>query len=217
MTPQAKCPDILEITLAAALCHRHDVVRIPQASAHAALQPPVRHQCGPAGATRTPQPPQLNRSIDPAIRTHASVAQKHLFAQIPRLRAQLPLMNAVFRAEGKPPRRHFERAPPAQATAIRAPRNLLPVDPSSRHHPRSAHSIVLVDCAPGGNSELATTVWNSVRSPAPTCRSNLQPPLLPRSPVPDARSPLHRIRSRVRTIGATIRGIQTALSRRRRH
>lgn len=143
MTPQTQCTDVLEIALAAALGHRHNMVRIPQGPACARLQSPVLQQLRPPCTARRPQPSRFRHRIYTASRADATIALEYLFAHIPRLRPQLPLVHTILRAECEPPSGHLQRAPPANTAPVRPSRNRLPVNPSSPHYPLNAHLLVL--------------------------------------------------------------------------
>lgn len=56
VTEQAKRAEVLEVTLPAALHNRKDVVRIPQALAHALLTGPMPEQLRAIDASRASQP-----------------------------------------------------------------------------------------------------------------------------------------------------------------
>lgn len=142
MTPQTQCLNIPKIALASALHYRHDMVRIPQAAPHARLHSPVEHQGLAVAAARALQLPQRCQRIHRAARTHATVPQKDLLPQISRLRPHLPLMHAIRRAEGKPPRRYLQLAPPADTPPVKPSRHRAAVNPSTLHHPNSAHKAI---------------------------------------------------------------------------
>jgi hypothetical protein len=148
MTEQAESANIVEITLAATLCYRQNMIRVPETLPDASQKAPVGHQFGAFFAARVAQGPEFLHGIDAAPRAYAFVAEKDLFTQIGGLRSELPLVNAKLRAKREAPRRHLERTPAAQSAAVGTARHTAPIYPPSPHIARNAHLFVLSDLAP---------------------------------------------------------------------
>jgi hypothetical protein len=140
---QAQGADVLQIAFAAALYHRHDVIRIPKRSSANPLQPPTREQLLPLRPARPLQVEISGAAIDPANRADALITGKYLIAQIAGVRAKTPFMNAPIRAEREPARRDLEVAPAAQSAAILASFQSGSIGKSARHGSGSAHETFL--------------------------------------------------------------------------
>ena len=144
MATKAERADVIEIALATALCHRKNMIGIPKTLAQAFSKAPVLHKGHTAFAARSLQLAMFPDRIQATVGAHASITLENLFAQVPRLRPQLPLVYTKIGAEGGAASRHLKRAPSAQTAPIRTARNILTVDPSStRHDSKSAHTLVL--------------------------------------------------------------------------
>ena len=110
MAAAAEQAVVLKTTLAAAICHRHNVVGFP-----------ARPQGAPRLAGGAVRGRRL-RSGPLAVRLHdvpsaqpagALVALLHLLPHVPRTAADLPLMDAAVAAEGPPRPGHWSAAPAA--------------------------------------------------------------------------------------------------------
>ena len=143
MAPQTQRANILQVALPATLGHRHNVIRIPQASPRPSPQSPVLQQFRSPRSSRMPQLPFRRRRIYPAASANSPIPFEHLISNIARLCPQLPLVHAIRRAERVPPRRHLQRAPAADPPSIRPERPSFPIDPTALHHPPQTHVSVL--------------------------------------------------------------------------
>jgi hypothetical protein len=144
MTTKAERSDVVEIALATTLGHRKNMIGIPKTLAHSFSKAPVLHKGHTAFAARSLQLAMFPDRIQSTVGAHASIALENLFAQVTRLRPQLPLVYTKIGAEGEAASRHLKRTPAAQAAPIGTARNILTVDPSStRQNSRSAHTLVL--------------------------------------------------------------------------
>jgi hypothetical protein len=119
------------------------MVRIPQAAARPASQPPVPQQLPPPFSAGVAQRAARGQRVHSATGAEAAIAFQHLLADVPRLGAQLPFVHAEFRAKRKAPRRNLQRAPAADAPPIRPPGHRFAIHPSALHHPPQAHFNVL--------------------------------------------------------------------------
>jgi hypothetical protein len=140
---QAQGSDVFQIAFATALCHRDNVIRIPQRSSIQPLQTPTRQQLLPVRTARPLQIEISSAAIDPANRTDALVARKYLLAQIAGVSAKAPFMDAPVRAERESARRDFEVTPAAERTAILPSLEGSSVGKPAGHGPGSAHQTFL--------------------------------------------------------------------------
>jgi len=95
MASQAERADVIQVALPATLRYRQNVIRVPKALAGPRDESPMPHQgnaCRPAGSL---QLALLCDGVNPTVGAHALVAVQYLLAQVPWLRAQLPLVHAV--------------------------------------------------------------------------------------------------------------------------
>jgi len=136
---QAERADVVEVAFASTFNHGNDVVRIPEAATPALPDRPVLQLCLTAGAAGTPELPKRGYGVHMTQGAEAAVAQEHLFTQVSRLRAQLPLMNAVCRAEAKAAARNLERTPAAQTPIVGTTRNCFAIDPAPAHGAHRTH------------------------------------------------------------------------------
>src|SRR5947208_9859846 len=116
------------------------MVGIPQALASLPRQIPVGQQRRAARAARVPELPCRNHRIHTAVGAYAVVALEHLLAQVARLGAQLPLVDAILGAKRKSSARDFQGTPPAQPAPVRTTGNRLAINPSSLDETHRAHS-----------------------------------------------------------------------------
>ena len=100
---------------------------------------PVLQQVAAVRSARTAERAQSGHSIDAAGGAHAAIAQEDLIAQISGLRSQLPLVHAVFGAEGESAAGDFERAPAAESATVGAAGNGAAIHPSASHDAQGAH------------------------------------------------------------------------------
>jgi len=139
VTAQAEGAEVIEIAFSSAFNHGNDVVGIPEAAPAVLFDGPVLQKRLAAAATGTPELPKRGNGVNAASRADTAVAQENLIAQIRRLGSQLPLMNAVGRAEGKAAARNLERTPSAQPTTVRTAGNRLAIDPAPAHGAHRTH------------------------------------------------------------------------------
>lgn len=141
MAPQTEGADIVEVTLAAAFNDRNNMICVPEGLAGALSQSPVAQQFVPSRSAGVAQGSSGGQGIDSTIAADAAVAEEYLLAEIPGLGPQLPLMDAIGRAEGKAPGGYLERAPAAQSTAVWPAWDGAPVNPTALHHTRQPHTL----------------------------------------------------------------------------
>lgn len=113
MAEETERPQIIEVAFAAALNHRDDVIGVPQGLPPPSSGLPVLQQPLPRSAARVSQAALFSEGVDAAGCADSAVAQQDLFAQVSRLRAQLPLVHAVIGTEGITAARDFQGAPAA--------------------------------------------------------------------------------------------------------
>jgi hypothetical protein len=94
MATKAKRADIIEVALATAFRHGKNVIGIPKTLAHSFAESPMLHKADAAVAARPPQLAMFPDRIQAAVSAHAPVTLQNLFAQVPWLRPQLPLVYA---------------------------------------------------------------------------------------------------------------------------
>ena len=143
MAAKAQGLNVFKITLASPLDHRHDVIGLPNALSYPRFQSPVEHQPYTVVAAGTLQLAQRPERVYKTTGTDAAVPKEDLFAEVGRLRAKFPFMDAVGRAKGEATGWHFERAPTAETAAVRTSGDRAAIDPSPFHHPEITHSPVL--------------------------------------------------------------------------
>ena len=95
MTTKAKGSNVIEVALAAPFCYGQNVIRIPQAFTNSRFQAPIAHQGFAIGPSRTLQFTVLPDRVHGTVGAHSPISLKNVFAQIARLRAQLPLVHTV--------------------------------------------------------------------------------------------------------------------------
>ena len=76
VTKQAKRTKVIEITFASALCHRKNMIRVPEALADAFAEIPVSHEREPFFSARVTQLPEFLHGIDAADCAHALVTDR---------------------------------------------------------------------------------------------------------------------------------------------
>lgn len=94
MTAQAHRTNILEIALAPAFDDGNYMIRIPETFAQPATKSPMSKQSDAICAACVTQFENCGNRVDSAAGADAAIAFEHLFPEICRLRAQLPLMYA---------------------------------------------------------------------------------------------------------------------------
>lgn len=144
MAAEAESADVLQVAFAATLADRKDVVGVPEAFTVQAAHAPVLQQRVTARAARPAKLAQGGQRVDATSGAEAAVPREDLIAEVGGLRAQLPLMHAVVGAEGESASRHLERAPAAQATAVRTARDGAAIHPASGHNADGAHLLLFV-------------------------------------------------------------------------
>ena len=95
MATQAKGADIIQVALSAAFRYRQNVIGIPQTFSHLCLETPVEHKRLACGAACPFQPAMLFDRVKTTMSANASIALEYMFAQVPWLRSQLPLVYAI--------------------------------------------------------------------------------------------------------------------------
>jgi hypothetical protein len=129
----AKRAQVIQVALAAAFYHRHNVIRIPQALTIEPRQTPESQQPLPPRASRFAQQPVRLQCVDRTPRTDTSVAQQNLLAQVTRAGPHAPGVHAGSRAESSPAFRDLQRAPAAQCPTLSAARQRRKIGAAARH------------------------------------------------------------------------------------
>jgi hypothetical protein len=96
VTTKAKGSNVIQVTLAAPFCYRQNMIGIPQAFADSCLESPMTHQGFASGTAGTLEFGVLPDCIYATVSAPSPVSLKNMFAQIPRLRTQLPLVYAIL-------------------------------------------------------------------------------------------------------------------------
>jgi hypothetical protein len=94
MADQAQRAKILEVALAAAFDHRHNMICVPQRLPRDSFETPLREKPDPVYTARAFQLGIRAVGVDPANRANAPVTQKDLFAKIAGVGPKTPLMYA---------------------------------------------------------------------------------------------------------------------------
>ncbi len=142
-----------EIAFAAALGDRQDVIGVPEgfAAAH-------RPFGGGPRASRTSEAldsVKLGDAVEMANGADTAIASENTFAKVAGVTAQLPFFDAPIGTEGQPSRRDLKTAPTAEATAVFACSQGLPIDAATTRHcafSRHAHRILAGGRRPAGTS-----------------------------------------------------------------
>ena len=168
MAAQAKSAHIRQIALAAAFGDRHDVIGIPHRFAAAFLQIPFFEEVAAGRVVELAHVTAQRGSVHAALGADALIALEHFFAQIARVGAKLPFVNAGVGAESSAAFAYFAAAPAAERTAV-SPRSLSSgrrFDPAAslvaRREDRGAHR-GLVPPMPNDDSITSFFVTNQRR------------------------------------------------------
>jgi hypothetical protein len=113
MATQAEGADVVQVALAAAFRHRQNVICVPETLAYPCRDSPVPHERQESGPARTLELAVFPEGVQPAVNAYPPIALQYLLPQISWLRAELPFVDAVIRAEGEAARRNLNRTPPA--------------------------------------------------------------------------------------------------------
>jgi len=140
---QAEGADIIQIAFSSALCHRDDMIGVPQCSSTDPLQTPAREQLLPVDPARPLQVMISRPAIDPANGTDSVVAGQHLLTQVARVGSQTPLVDAPFRAERESSGGNLQTAPATQRAAVTALLQSRSIGKPAGHGARSAHKTFL--------------------------------------------------------------------------
>src|ERR1700722_64790 len=95
MATQAECANVVQVTLPAPLRDRQNVIRVPKTLASPGVESPMLHQGHAGSAACSLELVLLRDSVNSTVSAHALIAVQYLLAQVPGLRAQLPLVYAV--------------------------------------------------------------------------------------------------------------------------
>jgi hypothetical protein len=136
MAFQAERAHIRQVALATPLDDGHDMIGVPERLASAPS--PLSRGSNTRAAAQPLQSPKLRNAIDAARGAYSTVALEKAFAQMSRIAAQSPLLDAPLRAERASPRRNFQVAPSAQAAAAFALGKRNAVGAPARHRALSA-------------------------------------------------------------------------------
>ena len=111
MTQQAECAHIRKIALAAAFGDRDDVIGVPQRLAAALAQSPQLQELPPGRVVELAHIAPERYRVRPAPGAHAFVPLENLPAQISRIRAQFPIVNAGVGTKRAATARYLSPAP----------------------------------------------------------------------------------------------------------
>lgn len=103
MAFQAEGPHVGEVALTAALTDRNDVIGIPQAFTGVRLDTPFPQGNSSTLGWQTPQPAPLLYAIYAADAANPLVTLQDLVAQVTRVAAEFPFVNAIGRTERAAP------------------------------------------------------------------------------------------------------------------
>lgn len=122
MTHEAECPEVVEVALSTAFGDGADVVGVPERAARSDVsQARHREGFGAGGAASAPECGVGGDSVEATESAEASIAEEDLVAEISRVRAQAPLVDAEVGAEGATARSEdLELAPTAERTSVGA-------------------------------------------------------------------------------------------------
>jgi hypothetical protein len=114
---QAESAEVVEVALAAAFGYGADVVGVPQAAAGGdGLHSIEMQACGAGWATGSLESAVGGDGVDAADGADAAIAGEDLVAEIARVGAETPLVDAVVAAEGTAAfSEDFEIAPAAES------------------------------------------------------------------------------------------------------
>jgi hypothetical protein len=121
---EAEGAEVVEVALAAAFGHRADVVGVPEAAARGHGFHSVEMEACDAGGAWCPFEGVVGGDgVDAADCTDTAIACEYLIAEVARVGAETPLVDAIVAAEGAAAfRENFEIAPAAEWQAVRAGR-----------------------------------------------------------------------------------------------
>jgi hypothetical protein len=140
MAPDAQRPEIDEVALTAALGDRKDVIGVPEAGAPGVdIEPPC--QAFALGRRQCFESPEERHRVQATEGTDPPIAGKDLLSQVGGIRAQAPFVNTRFAAECPPALGHFETAPTADSSSVRAAFRRAE-DPSARHLSSGRHFVL---------------------------------------------------------------------------
>jgi hypothetical protein len=117
---EAECAQVTKVAFTAAFDHRHNVVGIPQATPVEAPEPPAAEQPQTVSAARALQLGIGRRGVSAARRANAAIALPDLIAQVSRIGAQAPLVDAPLRTKRVSPARNLKPAPAAKRPLVLA-------------------------------------------------------------------------------------------------
>ena len=122
MAQKAEGPNIIQITLAATLGYRQDVVCVPEAAAAGDGLHPIEAETGGAcWASGALESSIGGYAVDMADGAAATIAREDLIAEIAGISAETPLVDAVVAAEGAATfGKNLKLAPAAERQTVRA-------------------------------------------------------------------------------------------------
>ena len=95
MTTKAQGTNVIQVALSAAFYYRQNVIGIPQTFTYLCLQTPVEHKGLACGSPCPFQLAMLFDGVKTTMSAYTSIALEYMFAQVPWLRSQLPLVYAI--------------------------------------------------------------------------------------------------------------------------
>jgi hypothetical protein len=121
------------------------MVGVPQALSTGGSQtkPPFPPSFQPSPASQSLQMFPGRQAIDATLRADSLVACQYFFADISGIRSQPPLLHAPVRTESQPTLRHFQTAPAAQISAVRAFGKTVTISPPARHRSCGTHGPIM--------------------------------------------------------------------------
>jgi hypothetical protein len=96
VTTKAKSSYVIEVALAAPFCYRQNMISVPKTFADSRFESPMAHQGFASRPARTPQLVVLPDSVNATVGAHSPISLKDVFAQVPGLRTQLPLVYTIL-------------------------------------------------------------------------------------------------------------------------
>ena len=143
MAQKAEGADVVQIALAATLGYGQDVVGVPEAASAGDGLHAVEVETGGTGwASGAPESSVGCNGIDVAGGAAATVADKDLIAEIARVGAETPLVNAVVAAEGAAAfGQNLKLAPAAQRQTVGACRKSVAGRAATGEGTRDEHAL----------------------------------------------------------------------------
>jgi hypothetical protein len=161
MALQAQGSDVMQVAFASAFYHGNNVIGVPERLSRTGA--PLQKSFEPGRAPQTLQLPFGSQTIDTATGAHAAIAFQYLFTDIARVAPQAPFFDAPRRTKRVAALGNLQIAPTAQAAAVGALREGVPIGPTAGHLPIGTHEMLVTS----KNSKKGTgSRWDASKSQA---------------------------------------------------